>query len=53
MKKAIQEAALGTLNSVTLKYNIPWATLYRQVKKGSFEKTLGRFSTVFNKEQEE
>jgi hypothetical protein len=23
MKKAIQEAALGTLNSVTLKYNIP------------------------------
>jgi hypothetical protein len=45
--KAVHEAALETSNSVTLKYNIPCATLYRHVKKGSFEKKLGRFSTVF------
>jgi hypothetical protein len=53
MEKAIQEAALGTLNSVSLQYNIPYATLYRHVKKRSFERKLGRFSIVFHKEQEE
>ncbi|KAJ8870149.1 hypothetical protein PR048_029161 [Dryococelus australis] len=52
MEKAIQEAALGSLNSVASKYNIPYAILYRHVKTGSAEKKLGRFGTVFNKVQE-
>jgi hypothetical protein len=40
METAFQEAALGTLNSLVLKYNIPYATLRRHVRKGYFEKML-------------
>ncbi|KAJ8893569.1 hypothetical protein PR048_006169 [Dryococelus australis] len=52
MEKDIQKAALGSLNSVASKHNIPYATLYRHVKSGSAEKKLVRFRTVFNKVQE-
>jgi hypothetical protein len=51
--KVIQEAALGNLNSVALKCDILYATLYKHVKKVSFERKFGRFRTVFEKEQEE
>ncbi|KAJ8886677.1 hypothetical protein PR048_012889 [Dryococelus australis] len=51
MEKTIQEVALGSFNYVASKYNILYATLYRHVKSGSAEKTLGRFRTVFKQVQ--
>lgn len=55
MEKRIQETGLGYLNAAALKYNIPYAALFRHVKSGSFEKKkkrLRRFRTVFNNKHE-
>jgi hypothetical protein len=49
--KAIKKTALRSLNAAVLKYNIPYAMMYRYVKKRAAKK-LGRFKTVFNKKQE-
>lgn len=52
MENAIREATAGSINAVASKYGIPYATLYRHIKKGSAEKKLGRFKPVFSPEQE-
>jgi hypothetical protein len=38
LEKRIQETGLGYLNAAALKYNIPYAALFRHVKSGSFGK---------------
>lgn len=52
MENAIREATAGSMNAVASKYGIPYATLYRHIRKGSAEKKLGRFKPVFSPEQE-
>jgi hypothetical protein len=51
---AIQERCLGYIyiTTLSLKYTIQYATLYRPVKSGSAEERLGQFRTAFNNKQE-
>ncbi|XP_053600802.1 uncharacterized protein LOC128682843 [Plodia interpunctella] len=52
MKLAMEEAKKGSVNGAAKKYGINLSTLQRHIKKGSADKKLGRFSTVFNDQQE-
>lgn len=60
MMQAIQEVRSGAmkLKTAAIHYNVPSTTLYRRVKSekdalAASTKKLGRFSTVFSKQQEQ
>ncbi|XP_047033976.1 uncharacterized protein LOC124640306 [Helicoverpa zea] len=53
MKRAMEEAGKGSVNAAAKKYGINLSTLQRHIQKGSAEKKLGRYTTVFTKSQED
>lgn len=52
MKNAMEESKKTSVRSAAIKYGINLSTLQRHIKKGSAEKTLGRFRCVFTEQQE-
>lgn len=52
MKLAMEEAGKTSVRNAAKRYGINLSTLQRHIKKGSAEKSLGRFRCVFTEEQE-